>query len=125
MLISVGARSSNLSKAQAKEVLEELQLFYPEAQFSTLWLETTGDKDLKTSLRHLDHTDFFTKEIDDLQLQGKIRISIHSAKDLPQPLPEGLKVIALTKGVDSSDALVLRPGESVSSLSFGAKIATS
>lgn len=41
-----------------------------------------------------------------MQLQGRFRISIHSAKDLPDPLASGLKIIALTKGIDPSDALV-------------------
>src|SRR6185503_13101260 len=49
-------------------------------------------------------------EIDALLLQGGCRIAIHSAKDLPEPLPAGLKLVALTRGVDPSDALVfLKP----------------
>ena len=41
-----------------------------------------------------------------MQLQGQFRISIHSAKDLPEPLASGLKIVAITRGVDSSDVLV-------------------
>ncbi|HEY5234717.1 MAG TPA: hydroxymethylbilane synthase, partial [Rhabdochlamydiaceae bacterium] len=48
----------------------------------------------------------FTREVDQLQLKGEFRISIHSAKDLPEPLASGLKIIAVTKGVDPSDVLV-------------------
>ena len=82
-------------------------------------------KDLKTSLRTLEKTDFFTKEIDALQLSGHCRISIHSAKDLPEPLPKGLVLAALTKGMDPSDVIVLRDQETVQSLLFRAKIGTS
>lgn len=125
MTISIGARSSILSKAQVLEVLESLDQFYPGIEFIPTWIETTGDKDQITSLRTLGQTDFFTKEIDEMQLEGHFRISIHSAKDLPSPLYPGLKLVTLTKGLDSRDALVLRPEDSLASLPLGAKIATS
>ena len=57
-------------------------------------------------MRGLSKTDFFTKEIDDLLLKGQIRVAIHSAKDLPDPLPEGLVIASLTQGLDPRDALV-------------------
>ncbi len=86
---------------------------------------TTGDRDLLTSLKALDKTDFFTKEIDILIQEKKTRIGIHSAKDLPDPLPKGLARIALTKGVDARDVLVLAPGKTLATLPPYAKIATS
>jgi hydroxymethylbilane synthase len=122
MQIIVGARASRLSQAQVAEVLAELSLFHPEVRFSPLWVETTGDIDQITSLKTLDKTDFFTKEIDQLLKEGKCRIAIHSAKDLPEPLPFGLAIVALTQGVDPSDSLVLRAGES---LPLNAKVGTS
>ncbi len=123
--IIIAARGSLLSRAQVKEIYEEITRFYPSLQFDLLWVETTGDLDLATSLRTLDKTDFFTKEIDALQLAGKCRISIHSAKDLPEPLPKGLSLIALTRGQDSSDALVLRDREKFCNLQPGACIGVS
>ncbi len=123
--ISAGARGSPLSKAQMLEVLEELNQFHPDVEFQPIWVETTGDQDLKTSLRSLEKTDFFTKEIDALQLSGGCRISIHSAKDLPEPLPKGLVLAALTRGVDPSDSIVLREGATLESLPLHAKIGTS
>lgn len=104
--LEIGARSSKLSQAQVWEVHRELIQHHPHIEFKPVWISTTGDQDKKTSLRDLDKTDFFTREIDQLQLQGHFRISIHSAKDLPDPLASGLKIVALTKGVDSSDVLV-------------------
>lgn len=118
-LIKVGARSSKLSQAQAEEVLQELSQHHA-VQFEPVWIDTTGDKDKKTSLRHLEKTDFFTREIDEQQLRGDFRIAIHSAKDLPDPIPAGLKMVALTKGVDPSDVLVHNH-----ELQQGAKIGTS
>ncbi len=123
--ITVGARGSPLSRAQMQEVLEELRLHHPHIGFEPIWVETMGDRDLKTSLRSLEKTNFFTKEIDELQLLGGCRISIHSAKDLPSPLPKGLQLIALTKGVDPSDSVVLKHGMTLENLPQGAKIGTS
>lgn len=123
--IIVGARSSPLSQVQVKEVLEELKRHHPDVEFTVKYTSTVGDRDLNTSLRTLGKTDFFTKEIDQMLLQGECRIGIHSAKDLPDPLPKGLKLICLTNGVDSSDSLVMREGETIESLPDGAIIATS
>ncbi len=99
-----GARSSKLSRAQVQEFLEE----YPDLPFAIewVWVETTGDLDRTTSLRSLGKTDFFTRELDELLLSGSIRLAVHSAKDLPDPLPQGLVLAALTKGQDSRDSLV-------------------
>jgi len=125
MSLTIGARKSALSQAQVKEVLRELHVFYPQMQPKIILLETQGDLDQKTSLRTLGKTDFFTKEVDQLLLAGHCRIAVHSAKDLPEPLPFGLQIVALTKGLDPSDALVLREGETLETLPSGAVIATS
>src|SRR5262249_575208 len=106
--VKVGARGSPLSQAQVWEVLHELKKHHPEVEFSPVWITTTGDLDLKTSLRTLDKTNFFTKEVDERQLAGHFQISIHSAKDLPDPLAAGLSIVALTKGVSPIDVLVVR-----------------
>lgn len=121
----VGARASPLAKAQVAEVAEALRVYHPEIVFSPIYLESTGDKDQNTSLRALGKTDFFTREIDQMLLQGQCRIAIHSAKDLPEPLPKGLTLVALTEGVDPSDALVMRSDSTFSNLPKGARIATS
>lgn len=99
----VGARSSPLSRAQVEEIKKELKL-----DFDVFWVKTTGDLDKETSLRGMDKTNFFTKEIDELLLSGKIDAAIHSAKDLPDPLPKGLKIAYLSKGLDSRDSLVIK-----------------
>jgi hydroxymethylbilane synthase len=124
-VISVGARASLLSSAQVEEVYRELQYFHHHVEFKPFWIQTTGDRDLSTSLRNLPNSDFFTKEIDELQLQGCFQIAIHSAKDLPIPLRKGLKQVALTRGQDARDCLVLPDSYAIEDLPKGAKIATS
>jgi hydroxymethylbilane synthase len=125
-IITVAARGSPLSRVQCVEVLDELRRFHPYIEFKIEYVNTTGDKDRVTSLKTLDKScDFFTKEIDEIILNEQARIAIHSAKDLPDPLAEGLTVIALTKGVDPSDSLVLPEGINLDQLPIGAKIATS
>lgn len=123
--VTVGARSSPLSRAQVQEVLKALQSYHPSVDFDVQYVETVGDRDQETSLRQLERTDFFTREIDKGVLDGQYRLGIHSAKDLPLPLPQGLSVFCLTKGVDASDVLVLRPNDTFDTLPSGARIATS
>ena len=125
MKIVVGARSSPLSRVQCEEVETELRSHHPEVAFDPVWVKTMGDLDKKTSLRTLGQSDFFTRELDQMLLSGEIRIAIHSAKDLPEPLPYGITLVALTRGVDPRDSLVLRPGERLETLPRGAVIATS
>ncbi len=114
--IKTGARSSPLSIAQFEEVAKELKGH----KLLPVWTSSPGDRDKTRTLRTLDKTDFFTRDLDELLLKGEIRIAIHSAKDLPDPMPKGLAVIAITKGLDPRDSLVLR-----GKLEPGMKIATS
>ena len=122
MKIKTGARSSPLSKAQFEEVVRELSLHHPELILEPIWAMSPGDRDKTTSLQRLGKCDFFTRDLDEMLLSGQIRIAIHSAKDLPEPLAKGLAIVALTKGVDPRDSLVMRPG---TALEAGFKIATS
>jgi len=120
MKIKVGARGSKLSQRQVEEVMGGLG-----REYECGWVETVGDRDLISSLVQMDKTDFFTREIDEKVLEGKYDVGIHSAKDLPEPLPKGLKLIALTQGIDSSDSLVMRDGDRLETLKRGAVIGSS
>lgn len=125
MKLSIAARASPLSQAQAQEVLLLLKEHWQEVEFDLHLVQTTGDQDKKTSLRTLDKTDFFTKEVDELVLSDQCQFAIHSAKDLPAQLPNGLQLIALTHGQTAADALVMKEGETLHSLPKGARIAAS
>jgi hydroxymethylbilane synthase len=120
--ILAGARTSPLSRAQFQEVSDQVGSLI---SLVPVFVETTGDLDLVSSLRNLEKTDFFTKELDQMLQEGKIRIAIHSAKDLPGQMASGLSLIALTKGLDPRDSLVFRPGESLDTLPKNGVIATS
>ncbi|MDJ0651974.1 MAG: hydroxymethylbilane synthase [Simkaniaceae bacterium] len=120
MKIKVGARGSKLSRKQVEEVMQQLKVDY-----TVDYLETIGDLDLKSPLGPMDKTDFFTREIDQKVLDRGCDVGIHSAKDLPDPLPKGLQLLALTRGVDSSDSLVIREGKQFKHLKKGAIIGSS
>ncbi len=123
--IVIGARSSKLSILQTEEVLRAIHYYYPNLNWIVKVCKTKGDLDLKSSLRNLDKSNFFTHELDQWLMNHKCRITIHSAKDLPDPLPEGLQVIAITEPINEEDVLVLHPDISISSLPKKLKIATS
>ncbi|MBA3236957.1 MAG: hydroxymethylbilane synthase [Parachlamydiaceae bacterium] len=125
MILIAAARSSPLSQVQLVEVQEEINKHHPDLSLQPLFIDTTGDKDLKTSLRGLGRSDFFTQQIDAALLQRRCSIAIHSAKDLPVPLDEGLTVAAITEGKDHRDSLVLRDGFTLETLPPGSLIATS
>ena len=121
--IAVAARSSALSRAQVREVEWLLQHVNPLITLQPIWLEAYGDLDPLTSLRDLPPSDFFTREIDGLVQCGEARLAVHSAKDLPPTLPDGLLLAGLTPCLDARDSLVLREG--LLDLPTGAIVATS
>ncbi len=122
MKILTGARDSLLSRAQFQEMQTMVQGVL---ELDPIWVTTIGDRDKKTSLRSMGKTDFFTKELDEMLLRGEIRLAIHSAKDLPDPLPHGLSCICITKSIDPRDSLVLQEGVSLFDLPLHSIIATS
>lgn len=120
MKLKVGARGSALSKKQVEEVMGELGV-----EYEAVWIETRGDRDKTSSLGPMEKTDFFTREVDEQVLKGECDVGIHSAKDLPEPLPKGLKIFALTKGLASYDSLVMHQGQKFEKLKRGAVIGSS
>lgn len=104
--VKVGARASKLSLKQVEEIERGLRYHHPYVRFAVLCCESKGDKDQKTSLRSLEKTNFFTQEIDDWVISGKCRIGIHSAKDLPDPLPKDLEIAAITAPLNTQDVIV-------------------
>jgi len=125
LVLKVGARFSPLSQVQVQEVLSKVQTHHPHIHFDISYIPTMGDIDLQKSLRTLEKTNFFTKEIDELLLNGDCRIGIHSAKDLPHPLLQGLELVCITESIDSSDSLVLQHHLTLETLPYQAVIATS
>lgn len=123
--ILVGSRASKLALKQVEEVFMGLKFHHSEVAFSVRAYQTHGDLDQKTSLKTLGQTNFFTKELDEALLNGELQITIHSAKDLPDPLPKGLQMVALTACRNNEDALVLPLGKKLEELSDKARFGVS
>lgn len=120
--IRVIARGSRLSRLQVEEVFKN----FPELAYEIKYLESYGDKNQQISLLNGEApADIFTRELDDAIRQGDADIAIHSAKDLPYPLPEDIEVIALFPAFDTTDSLVNRDHKKLTELPAGSIIGTS
>lgn len=114
----IATRESALALTQVQEALEALRpLFPPETRMEVRPKTTPGDRDLMTPLAKPDlPQDFFTRDLDRSVLDGEADLAIHSAKDLPDPMPDGLITAALLPARDIRDALVIRPGLDLASV---------
>ena len=120
--IRVIARGSRLSRLQVEEVFKN----FPELAYEIKYLESYGDKNQQISLLNGEApADIFTRELDDAIRLGDADIAIHSAKDLPYPLPEDIEVIALFPAFDTTDSLVSRDHKKLAELPAGSIIGTS
>ena len=120
--IRVIARGSRLSRLQVEEVFKN----FPELAYEIKYLESYGDKNQQISLLNGEApADIFTRELDDAIRQGDADIAIHSAKDLPYPLPEDIEVIALFPAFDTTDSLVSRGHKKLAELPASSIIGTS
>lgn len=120
--IRIIARGSRLSRLQVEEVFKN----FPELAYEIKYLESYGDKNQQISLLNGEApADIFTRELDDAIRQGDADIAIHSAKDLPYPLPEDIEVIALFSAFDTTDSLVSRDHKKLAELPAGSIIGTS
>ncbi|HEX2935208.1 MAG TPA: uroporphyrinogen-III C-methyltransferase [Bacteroidales bacterium] len=117
----VTTRTSNLALRQVEEVAR----LVPELRYSIVPVESFGDKNKQISLIENNISDIFTRELDFAILNGDADFAIHSAKDLPYPLPEGLEIIALTEAFDKTDALVSYSGKKLTELPANPKLGTS
>ena len=121
----IGSRASTLALTQTQGIADELKKFYPDAQFEIKTIKTTGDKILDVALSKIGDKGLFTKEIEEALLRGEIDLAVHSMKDLPTQIPEGLRIGAATEREDPRDVLVSRKGFDLKAFPPGAKIGTS
>lgn len=120
-IITVVSRNSPLALLQVKE----LAGLFPELTFEVEEVSSYGDKHKDISLMDNIAEDFFTRELDRTVLEGEADIAVHSAKDLPYPLPAGLELYCLTEASDKSDSLVSRDRLTLAELPSGSRIGTS
>ena len=121
----IGTRTSSLALKQVEEIVDALKKFYPAMNVEIIGIDTYGDKDKTTPISGIEGSDFFTREIDEALLKGEIDFAVHSAKDLPDDLKEGLVIAAITKSLDSYDVMVSKSGLKLDELPYRAKIGTS
>lgn len=111
--------------AQSGWVRDELCRRNPGLQIELLLVKTTGDKVLDVPLQEVGGKGLFTKEIEEALLEGRAHFAVHSLKDLPTELPEGLALAALTERADPRDVLVCRAATGFDTLLQGALVGTS
>jgi hydroxymethylbilane synthase len=107
--IRIGTRASNLAIAQAKEVKNRLLGAFPDltqAQIEIVQFITTGDRIQDRHLADIGGKGLFTKEIEEALFAGTVDIAVHSMKDMPDTLPEGLVIPCILEREDSRDCLI-------------------
>ena len=119
-MLVIGSRGSKLALWQAHWVQARLEELGIRSRIQTI--RTTGDKISDAPLAQIGGKGLFTKEIEEALLAGSVDLAVHSLKDLPTELPEGLTVAAVPEREDARDALL---GRRFSELSAGDKIGTS
>lgn len=123
--IIIGTRSSDLALWQANYVKRELEKKNRSAAVELKLVKTKGDKILDTALSKIGDKGLFTKELENALLNGEIDIAVHSLKDLPTQMPEGLLLAAVTNRHKVEDVLIARKkGTTIDKLPEGAVVAT-
>jgi hydroxymethylbilane synthase len=123
--LTLGTRGSALALAQAQLTLQALGRVYPETEVSVRKFTTSGDRKLDISLikqTPAGAKGLFTKELEESLLKGEIDVAVHSCKDMPGGMPEGLVLAAVLERADTADILVTKTGDG---LPQGAHVATS
>jgi hydroxymethylbilane synthase len=119
-MLSIGSRGSQLALWQANYTKDRLEARGVECRIEII--HTKGDKILDVPLNKVGGKGIFTKEIEDALLEGRIDLAVHSMKDLPTELPEGLAIAAIPQRADPHDAII---GGKLRDLRFNAKVGTS
>ena len=120
-ILRVGTRPSPLAIKQA----DELKKLFPWVNFEVVIISTLGDKNKITPLPSVEGSDFFTREIDQALLEREIDIALHSSKDLPDKLNDGLRVVLETKSISPFDVLASKGKLKLKDLPYASRVGTS
>lgn len=123
--IKIGTRGSQLALWQANHIKSILEEKYPDYSFDLVKIKTQGDKILDVALSKVGGKGLFVKELEDALLEGKVDFAVHSMKDVPVILPDGLHLTAITKREDPRDCFISKNYKNLSDLPKGAKVGTS
>jgi hydroxymethylbilane synthase len=124
-IIKIGTRGSQLALYQANLTKKILFEKFPETSVEIVIIKTKGDKILDVALSKIGDKGLFTKELETALLENEVDIAVHSLKDLPTTLPDGLKLGAVLERGEFRDALVSRDGRKLTELTEKDIIATS
>ena len=123
--IRIGTRGSALALAQATEVRERLSsVCGSEISFETIIIKTSGDKIQDRALAAAGGKGLFTKELEEALLEGSIDLAVHSMKDMPAILPEGLEIACILPREDVRDAWISPVAKSLNELPAGSVVGT-
>jgi hydroxymethylbilane synthase len=122
-LLRLGTRKSKLALWQANFVKEKLEALGCKVELVPI--TTTGDKILDAPLAKIGGKGLFVKEIENALLSGEIDLAVHSLKDVPMIIPEGLTISAITEREEPYDVLISRNGKKLEELPSGAVVGTS
>lgn len=122
-VLRIATRGSALARAQTELVVATLRRSHVDA--SLLVVRTRGDKAPKTPAAQMEGQGWFTAELEQALLDGRADAAVHSAKDLPTELADGLAVVAHLERGDARDALATRDGSTLATLKEGATVGTS
>ena len=123
--VVLGTRGSKLAVQQSEWVQRQLHTLAPHVTVTLRKIQTSGDKILDVPLAQIGGKGLFVKEIEEALLSGEIDLAVHSMKDVPTELPEGLAILCMPPREDPRDALISRDGRSFMDLPHGARIGTS
>lgn len=123
--LHIGTRSSALAIQQTQIAVDALHAAWPDLSVDVMHIRTTGDRIQDVPLAKIGDKGLFVKEIEEALLDGRIDWAVHSVKDLPSELPNGLSVGTLAARSDPRDALVARHGLNLATLPENAVIGTS
>ena len=121
----IGTRGSALARTQTEWVAQQLRDAHPNLEIETVIIKTKGDKITDVPLAKIGGKGLFTKELEVALVDGRIDIAVHSLKDLPTELPEGIALAAVPVRESPYDALVSTKYDSIGDLPKGATVGTS
>ncbi len=124
-LIRIATRKSPLAMWQAEHVAAALKAAHPGIRVELLGMSTQGDKILDTPLAKIGGKGLFVKELEQGMLDGSADIAVHSMKDVPVELPEGLHLPVIMEREDPRDAFVSNEYAGLDDLPEGARVGTS
>ncbi len=125
MTIRIGSRGSKLAKWQAKFVENAIRKNLPGVDVEIHFIKTKGDKILDSPLSQIGGKGLFVKEIEEALLRGEIDLAVHSLKDVPAELPEGLLIAAYMEREDPRDVLISIDNISFEDIPKGGRVGSS